>query len=185
MSNVLDRNLYRVLDTIESCLREKVVHAVNTQEEKFLKQMGLTKKFEKIAELKTKGQEIEHSIQTLENEIEKEKKRFFDPIPREFLDLGCPFHKPHKVTVDSYAKVSKLPAGKNFLAFKKIESTVRAMYDLAINSKEKREIILSLQNQNWRELGINLPPINSLESLNIENGAISLKSFECLPSVDG
>lgn len=184
MPNLLDKNLARALNTIESCLMKNVTKAVELEEEALLKKMGLSKKIEKIAELEAKKEEIEQTIRVIENEISQEKKWHLHPVPQELLDLGCSNYSPNKVSVESYKKVAKLPAGKNFLAFKKIESTVKAMYDLAINNKEKREIILSLQNQNWRDLGINLPPINSLGALKIDGGLISLSSFEQLPPLE-
>jgi hypothetical protein len=188
-SRTLDRALGEVLSEIRSGLAGKIKEATHKEIEDIRKSKGLHKLIEKQEQIRKVKEELynkylkekaelENEYDQLEFEINKRDHQIctdkIDDEQNVILQLVNCSYRPTTSQLSATKKISKTVHFRNYRNFLDIEKNTMMMYDLAVTSKEKRNIILSIQTRDWRSLGVDIPQLPFLEKFEIDNGIIKV-----------
>jgi hypothetical protein len=191
MSNArtLDRALGEVLSDIRNGLADILKEATTKEIENIRKAKGLHKLIEKQGQIRKAKDELYEKYQKEKAELENQydqlgyeiNKRDCQVVnekvehePDIVLNLVGHSYRPTLSQLIAAKKISKTVEFKNYKNFLDIEKNTLMMYNLAVTSKEKRNIILSIQTRDWRSVGIDIPQLPFLEKFEIENGIIKV-----------
>jgi len=194
-----DKNLSSILDEtikkIDTTIKQEAEKQISELTLKYRKETDLVKLENKKNELNNMISDLEIQIVDTEDEIceiereisSKEKKisykKLSDKMKKnlEAFNLSYWASDISEFKYKALLELEKKPILQNYLLFKEIWEDTRNIFNLAVTDKERRNIIITFQDKNWSELGINLPTKSLYKNFNIENGEIVYKA---LPSGD-
>lgn len=183
--DTLTQTLHSVLQNINSSLADNVKVAMKKEVIKVNKQRGLDKLTNRLESLRVKKEEIAKEIDNLQKDIREKEGINRDELMEDELTIiqtYCNRYEATKSIVEASRNLIGSTDAVNYLNFLKVKSNTETMFNLAINQKEKRNIILSLQARDWRSLGIDLPQLPFFEKFTIEDGIINVPSLKMISS---
>jgi uncharacterized protein (UPF0335 family) len=190
----LDLCLERVLNVIVSGLKKPLTALFDEEWQKVVKEVGLEEKTKKIESKKAEIKKLQEEVKDLEAELSLfdgdiyKIERIQDDQPKEIEESGGILWE----YIDSYGltktkqqaifNIINSQHAKNVLNFEKIKKDLYNTWSLCVSKKERRGIIIQLQNRDWSQLGIDLPDFAYFSEFKIENGGFSLPRNRSLPS---
>lgn len=182
-NNTLDYTLGDVLNEIRRGLAVKLRLIVNKELSKVNRQKGLDRLMKKREDLESLIHTSSVEIRKINQEIQEKEGVIRDILTDDESSLmnAISISTTQSSLEAIRASLTSVEA-RNYLNFKKIENNTQTMFRLAITQKEKRGIIISLQQRDWRCLGIELPQLPHFEQFTIENGEIAVPKMELLES---
>lgn len=175
-NNNLERALDEALREIRRKLADKVRSRIETELAKVNKAKGLDKLMKRQQELHVLKAKVVEDIYAIEREIKEKEGVIIDALTedeRSVIDTYRGYGATSSV-LDAVRRSLVTTDALNYLNFLKIEKNTQTMFSLAINQKEKRNIIFSLQSRNWKSLGIDMPQAPYLNEFKVENGIIQV-----------
>lgn len=171
------------IEKITKLLQEKAKKQFDEETLNYRKKTDLIKLEEKKEKINKQKQELEQKINELDEELYKTENKITNLqtyIDEKFLDENIKnIYK--KINNTSYVnrlsefekealeKLENENSIKNLLLFKDIAEDTLNIFKLAVDDKERRNIILTFQSKNWEELWINLPTKAYYKNFDIQN----------------
>jgi len=182
LDDVLNNSLREVeteldnrLNTIRDSIKQKNLKA----------NKKLTSKMERLEAIKVEMQsltdeesKIKTEIKNLDPILSQTEK---DDLQEKYPWLINKYRDVRKSEADVAIKIATTKERNNIQAFKQIKEQTINQFNLAINNKQKQQVILNFQNMvDWKSLGINMP--NMFEISNIEIKGWKIIIDNALPS---
>lgn len=171
------------IEKITTLLQEKAKKQFYEETLNFRKKTDLIKLEEKKEKINKQKQELEQKINGLDEELYKIENKISNLqtyIDEKFLneDIKNIYKKINNTSYvsklsefekEAIEKLQNENSIKNLILFKDIAEDTLNIFKLAVDDKERRNIILTFQSKNWEELGINLPTKAYYKNFNIQN----------------
>ena len=180
----LDRVLSTVTNQIYADLKDQVTKVYFDELEKVRKKSGLNKLLDKIHAVENEIKKLEDLRSNLNSELtHKEgtsRKKLSDEVNKFAQSIGrygAVSDSGYEAMMNAY----KSTPAQNLIAYEKLRLNTVNMYNLAVSTKEKRNVILELQKRDWRSIGVDIPELPHFEAFQITDGKIKLPNLLSLP----
>ncbi len=191
-NNILLDILNENIKNIESNLVEQARTLLEEKSLELRNQTDLVIYEEKKQKLLEEKEKIEKSLNDIEDEIFENKRKIEEfqnkierkNIPENILnayDKIKTWYSYDKVTEFDYEAMKQLVNNKEILniqVFKEIKEDTLNIFKLAVDDKERRNIVLTFQDKNWSDLGVKLPTQSLYKDFNVVDWKITMKCLE-------